>query len=197
MHTDANWAGCHKLLKSTVGGVVMFGRCCFKTRSKTQATIAQRSAESELLATVRGAAEGFGFISLAGDLGMEFLVRLHVDASAALGVIAKRDVGRVLHLDVGSLWIQEQQFRRIIESKKVVSLLNPGDVDEILKESDGHPVFHWGMAFAELTTEIAHFVASPPVKVTTSYPAESTGREAQAVALLLHQSVRLEIPQVH
>ena len=32
------------------------------------------------------------------------------------------------HLDVGSLWIQKQQLRRIIELKKVAGLLNPGDL---------------------------------------------------------------------
>ena len=86
----------------------MVGRCCIKAWSKTQSTIAKSSAESELLATVRGATEGIGLISLAWDLGMGFLVRLHVDASAALGIIERRGVGRVRHLDVGSFWIQEQ-----------------------------------------------------------------------------------------
>ena len=93
--TDANWAGCKTARKSTSGGVAMVGRCCTKSWSKTQSTIAQSSAESELLATVRGATEGIGLISLERDLGMEFLVRLHVDASAALGIIERRGVGRV------------------------------------------------------------------------------------------------------
>ena len=67
------------------------------------------------LANVRGATEGIGLISLVRVLGMEFLVRLHVDASSALGIIEMRGVGRVRHLDVGSLWIQGQQLRRIVE----------------------------------------------------------------------------------
>ena len=100
----------------------MVGRCCIKFRSKTQSTIAQSSAESELLATVRGATEGIGLISLARDLGMEFLVRLHVDASAALGIVERRGVGRVRHLDVGSPWIQQQQLKRIIALKHVAGL---------------------------------------------------------------------------
>ena len=71
----------------------MLGRCCVKTWSKTQATIAQSSAESELLATVRGAAEGIGLISLSADLGLRFKVRLHIDVAAALGIIERRGVG--------------------------------------------------------------------------------------------------------
>ena len=49
-------------------------------------------------------------ISLGRDLGIEHLVRRHIDASAALGIIERRGVGRVRRLEVGSLWIQEQQL---------------------------------------------------------------------------------------
>ena len=126
--TDANWAGCKAARKSTSGGVAMLGRCCVKSWSKTQNTIAQRSAESELLATVRGATEGIGLISLAQDIGIKLDVRMHVDASAALGIIERRGVGRVRHLDVGTLWLQEQQLRRILEIRKVEGLKNPGDL---------------------------------------------------------------------
>ena len=103
----------------------MVGRCCVKSWSKTQGTIAQSSAESELIATVRGATEAIGLVSLALDLGIVMLVRLHIDASAALGIIERRGVGRVRHLDVGTLWLQEQQLRRVVEFKKVEGLNNP------------------------------------------------------------------------
>ena len=96
----------------------MYGRCCITTRWKAQATIAQSSAELELLATVRGAAEGIGLISLGRDLGFEYLVRLHIDASAALGTIERRGVGRVRHLEFGPLLIQEQQLKKIVEVLK-------------------------------------------------------------------------------
>lgn len=45
------------------------------------------SAEAELIATFRGGTEGIGLVSLAQDLGITMLVRSHVDASAALGII--------------------------------------------------------------------------------------------------------------
>ena len=68
--TDAKWAGCKTGRKSTSGGGAMVGRCCIKSSSKTQSTIAQSYAESELLATVRRATEGIYLISLVQDLGM-------------------------------------------------------------------------------------------------------------------------------
>ena len=126
--TDANWAGCRSARKSTSGGAIMLGKACLKTWSKTQGTIAQSSAESELLASVKGAAEGIGMVSLAHDLGILIRVRLHIDASVALGILERKGVGRVRHLDVGSLWLQEQQLRNIIEMCKVHGLRNPGDL---------------------------------------------------------------------
>ena len=61
--TDANWAGCKTARKSTSGGVAMVERCCVKSWSKTQGTIAQSLAESELIATVRGATEAIGLVA--------------------------------------------------------------------------------------------------------------------------------------
>ena len=66
-------------------------------------------------------------MSLGRDLGIEVLIRLHFDAAAALGIVERKGVGRVRHLDVGSLWIQEQQLRRIPEMHKVAGLENPAD----------------------------------------------------------------------
>ena len=42
---------------------------------------------------------------MAADLGIDLTARIHVDASAALGILERRGVGRVRHLDVGALWL--------------------------------------------------------------------------------------------
>ena len=73
--------------------------------------MAQSSAESELIAIVRAATEAIGFISLAADMGIDIGGIMHVDASAALGILERRGVGRVKHLDVGALGLQELQLR--------------------------------------------------------------------------------------
>ena len=106
----------------------MWGSACLKSYPKTQATIAQSSAESELIAVVRAACEGLGMIALADDFGIELQVRLHIDASAALGILQRQGVGRVRHLDVGVLWLQEQQLKRLIELTKVSGTQNPADL---------------------------------------------------------------------
>ena len=126
--SDANWAGCRSSRKSTSGGAIRLGTHCVRTWSKTQNTIAQSSAESELLAIVRAATEALGCMSLAADLGWTFDTRLHVDAAAALGILERRGVGRIRHLDVGSLWLQEVQLRQKIEFVKVKGTSNPADL---------------------------------------------------------------------
>ena len=105
----------------------MYGPCCIKSWSKTQNTVAQSSAEAELIATVKGATEAIGVLSLAKDLGIECSIRMHIDASAALGIVERRGVGRVRHLDVGMLWLQEQQLRQVIATQKILGAENPTD----------------------------------------------------------------------
>ena len=104
------------------------GTSCVKSWSKTKATIAQSSAESELIASVKGAAEGLGIVSLGRDFGIELNIRLHLDAAAALGILERKGVGRVRHLDVASLWLREKELRKMIEMRKVPGLENPSDV---------------------------------------------------------------------
>ena len=125
VYSDANWAGCHSSRKSTSGGAVMFGRCCVRSYSKTQNTIAQSSAESELIGTVKAATEALGIVSLCNDLGILVSARLHVDASAAIGILDRKGVGRVRHLDIGMLWMQENRLRRVLVIQKVVGTVNP------------------------------------------------------------------------
>ena len=151
VYSDANWAGCKTSRKSTSGGALLLGSHCLKTWSKTQGTIAQSSAESELLGIVKAASEALGMVSLAADFGIELMTRLHVDASAALGILERRGVGRVRHLDVGSLWLQEQHLRKVIEFTKVSGTANPADLmtKHLSKDLvDGYMV-HLGFVFRE------------------------------------------------
>ena len=70
VYADANWAGRKVTRKSTSGGCVMRGNHLLRFWSKTQATIAQSSAESELLGAVRGGVEALGAITLLADMGL-------------------------------------------------------------------------------------------------------------------------------
>ena len=97
---------------------MLWGGACLKSYSKTQGTIAQSSAESELIAVVKAACEAIGSVALADDLGIKLRVRLHIDAAAALGILERQGVGRVRHLDIDVLWLQEHPLRRVVEFTK-------------------------------------------------------------------------------
>ena len=117
--------GVRRARKSTSGGAVLLGSHTARTWAKTQNTIAQSCAESELLAVVRATFEALGMMPLSADLGISHKTRIHVDASAALGIFERRGIGRVHHLDVGTFWIQEQAPRRAVEFAKAQGTSNP------------------------------------------------------------------------
>ena len=50
------------------------------------------------------------------------------DASAALGIIARKGVGKLRHIDVGHLWIQSVAAERRVRIHKVPGTMNPGDM---------------------------------------------------------------------
>jgi len=133
--TDSNWAGCKTTRKSTSGATFMHGGHLLKAYSRTQANIALSSAEAELYATVVAASEGLGMKAMAKDFGMSLDPYLNVDASAAIGIMQRKGLGKLRHLDTQSLWIQDavRQCRVIVE--KVKGTENPADL--MTKHLDG------------------------------------------------------------
>ena len=75
-----------------------------------------------------GGVEGLGMHSLMGDFGIKAKLCLHVDASAAIGVMQRRGIGKIRHLDVSTLWLQEKQLKQLMEVRKVHGLANAGEL---------------------------------------------------------------------
>ena len=92
----------------------MCGSHCLKTWSKTQAIVAKSSGEAELYGVVRGATEALGMVTLGIDLGKKMEIQLHIDALAAKGMIERKGLSKVRHLDVNVLWLQEKCARKIL-----------------------------------------------------------------------------------
>ena len=105
---DTDYAGCTESRKSTSGGCVFWGKHYLKYWSKTQATIALSSGESELMGMVKAASEGLGVTALMRDLGIEVTGTVATDSAAALGIASRQGLGKVRHLDVNLLWVQQQ-----------------------------------------------------------------------------------------
>ena len=128
VYVDSDFAGCHRNRKSTSGGVIMWGSHMIKSWSKTQPVIALSSGEAELGALVKGSTEALGMVSVLGDFGQTAGLELHSDASAAIGMVKREGLGKVRHLAVADLWIQQKEADRSIKYFKVDGKANVADI---------------------------------------------------------------------
>jgi hypothetical protein len=53
---------------------------------------------------------------------------LHADASAAIGVVQRQGAGKIRHIDVGVLWIQQKELQKAVEILKLKSENNQADL---------------------------------------------------------------------
>ena len=125
---DTDFAGCKETRRSTSGGVILLDGRLVKQWSKTQSTLALSSGEAELHGIAAGIAQGLGIQSVARDLGFSIGIRIHTDATAALGICRRRGLGKIRHLDVTDLWCQEQVRLGKVSLHKVLGSENPADI---------------------------------------------------------------------
>jgi len=125
--TDSDWAGCRGTRKSTSGGVMMYSGGMLKSWSSTQATVALSSGEAEYYAVVKAAAEALGMIALLKDLGLIGQARLWVDSAAAKSIVSRVGLGKLRHLEVKYLWVQQVVKKKRLSIYKIKGTLNPGD----------------------------------------------------------------------
>ena len=71
--------------------------------------IALSSAEAELYAILKGVSEALGYMSMSADWGRRLSCEAKADGSAALGIIARRGLGKLRHIDTTYLWLQQAQ----------------------------------------------------------------------------------------
>ena len=126
--SDSDWVGCKSSRKSTSGGLLCWGGCLMKSWSRTQATIAISVGEAEYYATVSAAAEALGFQSLMKDLGIDLKIRIWTDSSAAKSVASRTGIGKLRHLDVKMLWVQQKVRSRALYMRKIKGTDNPADL---------------------------------------------------------------------
>ena len=128
IYSDADWAGCKATRRSTTGSCVTLGKHSIKGWSKTQSLVALSSGESELYATLKASAETLGMLSIMKDLGWSMSGEIWGDASAALGIIHRRGLGKTRHIDTGLLWVQQTAAEKRLSFHKVLGKVNPADL---------------------------------------------------------------------
>ena len=107
---------------------MMWGLHCVKTWGSTQATVALSSAEAELYALTNGASQKLGVMTLIDDIGWTADTTPHTDASAAIGIVRRTGFGKLKHLNVKYLWVQDQLKGSNLSPKKILGTTNPADL---------------------------------------------------------------------
>ena len=80
-----------------------------------QSLVALSSAEAGFYGTVKASTELLGIRSLAFDFGYPLRARVFADASAALGTIHRQGLGKVRHLHINALWVQQAARAKVIK----------------------------------------------------------------------------------
>ena len=99
-----------------------------KSWSSTQKKVTLSSAEAELAACIKASSETIGVLQMVEGLGRTTDGEVFVDSSAALGVVNRKGNGKLRHIRVGQLWIQQMAEDEVIAYKKVNGKQNPADL---------------------------------------------------------------------
>ena len=123
-YSDSDWGGDRGSRRSTSGGCLMAGMHLLTQWSRTQHVISLSSAEAELHALCTCATEGLALRNICVEMGLEVYFELLTDSSAAKGIVMRQGAGKVKHLDIKSLWIQERESVGDLKVLKVPRLEN-------------------------------------------------------------------------
>ena len=129
--TDSDWAGDLETRKSTSGGIITIGEHCLKTWSTNQSSPALSSCEAEYYAVVDGASRALGMQTAAKELGIEvgdLSVEIAPDSSGAKSFASRRGSGRIRHIEVKWLWLQQAVADGRFRMTKVAGAKNPADI---------------------------------------------------------------------
>ena len=90
------------------------------------------SGEAEYYAAVKGASEGLGFLGGCADLGIwadgMVSLRVLIDSSARKSIYQRTGLGKIRHIDVALLWLQDLVRKGRIRMGKIPEKENPADL---------------------------------------------------------------------
>ena len=80
------------------------------------------------MAVVEGSQEALGMQALMADLGLQAGLTVQSDATAAVGIVSRLGLGKVRHLSVSDLWVQQASKEGRIKYSKLPGEKNPADL---------------------------------------------------------------------
>ena len=84
---------------------------------------------------LKGASRALGLRSIAQDLGLDLRVNIFSDSAAARGIVKRTGLGKVRHIDVQELWVQEALKDGRFGLNTIPGSDNPADI--LTKHLDG------------------------------------------------------------
>ena len=76
----------------------------------------------------KATAETIGIINMIHDLGRQMTGVAYADSSAALAIADRKGSGKLRHINIRMLWIQEKEARGEVELRKIKGAVNPADL---------------------------------------------------------------------
>ena len=99
-----------------------------------------------------------GIQNVAKDLNIYYDIHLYTDSSAAMGMVARKGMAKVRHIEVGELWIQDAVRNKVLTVNKVKGEYSPADIlTKYLEQGQIHQHCH-GM---RLVPEVGRSESAP------------------------------------
>ena len=127
---DSDWAKDKVDRRSTSSGHIMLNGAMLNGYSRTQATRAQSSGEAELYAMGTGTCEGLLIQSMIRELpiGMEVEMTVESDSSAAISSQLRGGMGRMKHVELRHMFMQQLVKEKRISMQKIPGEENSSDL---------------------------------------------------------------------
>eukprot|EP00971_Amphidinium_carterae_P341162 6479842-Amphidinium_carterae.1 len=138
IEVDSDWAGDRECRRSVDGGFAFQGSSLIDGWTTTQHTVALSSGEAEYYGTTNGAARGMWIKSFYQDMNVEVRVTLATDSSAAKGIATRVGSGKLRHIDVKHLWLQEKIQDKALHITKIKGTENRADIQTKAVEPQVH-----------------------------------------------------------
>ena len=99
-----------------------------KRWATTQTTVSLSSGDAEYYGCVKVASVALGMRAMCADFGHEVKLIVNTDASTAKAIAMRKGLGKVRHMAVHLLWLQERVALDDIAIHKILGAHNPSDI---------------------------------------------------------------------
>jgi len=128
MYSDTDFGTCKQTRRAMTCGMVRLDGMPYSGFARRQGVQSTSSGEAELYGSSSVVMDGRVVKHLLEWLGYRVQYTLCVDSSAAKAIIQRDGVGKVKHLDIRSLWLQQERAERGLVVAKIPGASNVADL---------------------------------------------------------------------